>query len=82
MGRSYAGVLGLLAFATIVARGVAHQSGAAAIFPAAAAALFVFAGLGYVLGTIAQRAIATDLKARFQEEFARLQAEETTAHAK
>ena len=78
MGRSYGGVLGIVAFATMVARGVIHQSGASATFPAAAGMLFVFAGLGFVLGSIAERAIAADLKARFAEELARLQGEAAT----
>jgi hypothetical protein len=82
MGRTYAGVLGLIAFATIVARGVIHQSGASATFPAAAGMMFVFAGIGYVLGTIAERAIASDLKARFQEEMTRLQTAASTDSAK
>jgi hypothetical protein len=75
MGRSYAGILGLVAFATVVARGVLQQNGAASIFPLAAASLFLFAGLGYILGTIAAQAVAADLKARFQEQVARLQGE-------
>ncbi len=79
MGRTYAGVLGLVAFATVVARGVIHQSGASATFPAAAAVLFLFAGLGFILGTLAERAIAEDLKGRFQAELAKIQAEATTA---
>jgi hypothetical protein len=61
MGRTYAGVLGLVAFATVVARGVIHQSGASATFP------------------LAERAIAEDLKGRFQAELAKIQAEATTA---
>jgi hypothetical protein len=75
MGRSYAGILGLVAFATCVARGVIAQNGASAIFPLAAASLFLFAGLGYVLGSIAEQAIASDLKGRMAEEMARLQGE-------
>ena len=77
MGRSYAGVLGLVAFTTMVMRGVCHQSGASATFPVAAAMLFVFAGLGYLLGSIAEGAIAADLRARFAEEMARLQSPPT-----
>jgi hypothetical protein len=73
MGRSYAGVLGLTAFTTVVVRAIGQQSGASATFPIAAVMLFVFAGLGYLLGTIAQHAIASDLKARFAEEMSRLQ---------
>jgi hypothetical protein len=82
MGRTFAGVLGLLAFATIVARGVVHQNGASATFPMAAGMLFVFAGIGFIFGSIAQAAIAADLKARFQEEMTRLQEQPTTDSAK
>ncbi len=82
MGRSYAGVLGLVAFITVVVRAVGHQSGASATFPIAAAMLFVFAGLGYLVGSIAEWAIAADLKARFAEEVTRLQTAATTDNAK
>ena len=82
MGRSYAGVLGLVAFTTVVVRAIGQQSSASATFPIAAAMLFVFAGLGYLLGSIAQWAIAADLKARFNEEMLRLKAAATQDSAK
>lgn len=79
MGRSYAGALGLIAFATIVARGVIQQASASSTIPTAACALFVFAGLGYVLGRIAERAIDGDLKAHFVQEMERLKADQAGA---
>lgn len=82
MGRTYAGVLGLVAFLTVVVRALGQQSGASATFPTAAAMLFVFAGIGYAIGGIAERSIAADLKARFAEEMSRLQATAASEKAK
>ena len=45
MGRNYAGILGLLAFATLVARGLMHHSSDASTLTSAASMLFVFAGI-------------------------------------
>ena len=78
MGRSYAGILGLLAFATTVARGVLHQSSISSAMLVAAGCMFAFAGLGYVLGNIAEATIAEALKARFAAEMERLSAEAGT----
>ncbi len=72
MGRSYAGILGLLAFATMVARGVLHSSSASSTCGAAAAMMFVFATIGYVVGRIAENVVTDALKARFANEMTQL----------
>lgn len=82
MGRNYAGILGLLAFVTVVARGVLHASSASSTIPLAAALMFVFAALGFVLGSIAESAVTDALKARFTAEMQRLASDSTADVAK
>jgi hypothetical protein len=66
MGRAYAGILGPLAFALAVARGVALGSGAEGTLLAASAALFVFAAIGYVAGELADRFVTESVRTQFQ----------------
>jgi hypothetical protein len=54
MARIYAGILGLLAFATVVARGVAHESSLDSTVWMACSMLFVFAAVGYLIGGAAR----------------------------
>jgi hypothetical protein len=54
MARIYAGILGLLAFATVLARGIVHESAPAGTIWQACGMLFVFAGVGCVAGQIAR----------------------------
>ena len=53
MGRHYAGILGLLAFLTIVMRGLVHGAGVESTLLAAAFHLFLFAFVGYMVGQLA-----------------------------
>ena len=53
MGRHYAGILGLLAFHTIVMRGLVHGAGVESTLIAAAFHLFLFAFVGYIVGQLA-----------------------------
>ena len=72
MNRAYAGVMGPLAYAAVVAQGVVTQGSLVATLQTACLCLFGFAALGYLIGQIADRAITesvrfqllTDLKAR------------------
>jgi hypothetical protein len=64
MARIYAGTLGLLAFATIAARGLAHAGAADGTIRQAVAMLFVFAVLGYAIGRIAQWIIDDSVRGR------------------
>jgi hypothetical protein len=54
MARIYAGILGLLAFATVVARGVAHESSLNSTVWMACSMLFVFAAVGSLIGGAAR----------------------------
>lgn len=68
MGRIYAGALGLLAFVTILARGLIAGAGSGNLMFYAVAALFVFAAIGWLIGVTAQRTIDEAVKRRFDDE--------------
>jgi len=68
MGRIYAGTLGFLAFVTILARGLIHNSAGGSLMLHAAAAMFVFAAIGWIAGTIAGRTVAEAVHRQFDAE--------------
>jgi uncharacterized membrane protein len=74
MGRNYAGILGPVAFATIVARGLLDGSGLGPTLKLACLCLFGFAAAGYVIGQIGGRIIRESVRAQFDKELATLQA--------
>ena len=73
MGRIYAGILGPVAFGVIVTHGVFGGESADSTLIAASLALFTFAAIGYVIGSIADRTIVEAIESRFH---AQLKAEE------
>lgn len=70
MGRIYAGTLGLLAFVTIIARGLIHNRADGSLMLYAAAAMFAFAAVGFLAGTIAQATVAEAVRRQFDNEVA------------
>ena len=66
MGRAYAGTLGSLAFACVVARGVLAGSGVEGTLVTASAALFVFATMGYIMGQLAEFLVNESVRKQFQ----------------
>ena len=70
MGRAYAGTLGSLAFACVVARGVVAGSGVEGILATASAALFVFATIGYLVGQLAEFLVNESVRLQFQAAMA------------
>lgn len=68
MGRSYAGILGLLSFATVVARSLVHGGELSVTVPTACLVLFAFAALGYVVGSIAAVVVSDSVHAKFNTE--------------
>jgi len=70
MGRTYAGILGSLAFALVAARCVIAGSGLEASVLAASASLFVFAAAGYVAGRAAEFLIRDSVRTQFQRAMA------------
>jgi hypothetical protein len=70
MGRAYAGHLGLVAFGLMVLRGVVQGGGHEQTLLAASAALFVFAALGYVIGSVAEHLVNESVRTQFQAAMA------------
>ncbi len=68
MGRSYAGILGPLAFALTIARGLMLGGGVNDTLLAASIGLFVCGGLGYVVGQIAQSTVDESVRTRLAVE--------------
>jgi hypothetical protein len=62
--RTYAGILGLVAFLTCLARGVVHAWAAEKALLIAWTSLLVFAGLGALIGWIAERIIEEEAHGR------------------
>jgi hypothetical protein len=66
--RSYAGVLGCLAFATVVGRGLLHSSGLEATVGAAVAWMAAFGAIGFVVGRLARSIVEESVRSRMAEE--------------
>jgi hypothetical protein len=63
MGRRYAGILGTLAFSTVLVHGVTHDAGAAETLLRASGALVVMAGVGAIIGALAGWTVAEAVRA-------------------
>jgi hypothetical protein len=61
MGRAYGGILGCLAFSTVLARGLIEQDLAGSTVPVACICLFGFAAIGYIIGRIADGIVADSI---------------------
>ena len=70
MGRVYAGVLGTLAMAVVLSRGVADAGGAEGTLTMAIVWMVVFAIVGSVLGHIAQATIDESVRFKIERELA------------
>ena len=75
MGRTYAGILGLLAFGLILVRGLLLGTDAEACLATACGGLFGFAAVGLVAGTLADRFMSEAVKARFEDALKSLEAD-------
>ena len=62
MGRTYSGILGLIAFQAVIARGLLKAGGIEATLLHASLALFGFAALGYIAGTIAEMIVEDSVR--------------------
>jgi hypothetical protein len=70
MGRTYAGILGPLAFALVTARSLVSGGGLEETLLAASAALFVLAAVGYLAGQTAEFLIRDAVRTQFQQAMA------------
>ena len=75
MGRTYAGVLGLVAFATVTARAVMSGGDVGTTLKTASICLFLFALIGFAVGLIAESTVTRSVEDEFEE---RLQASRST----
>ncbi|MDA8745538.1 hypothetical protein N9N28_12975 [Rubripirellula amarantea] len=76
MGRAYAGVLGYLAAAVTLTRGVIAGGGVEGTLLSAIAAMAIFAVTGFVLGSVAQVTVDQSVRERLESQ---LQATPTSA---
>lgn len=70
MGRAYAGTLGPLACACVLMRGLVHGGGSDTTILFACGALFLFAGIGYVAGQLADLFVRESVRTQFQAALA------------
>ena len=63
MGKSYAGILGVIAFNVAVLHGMLHGGTAASIMLNAWIALLAFSAAGYVIGWIAEQIVNESIRA-------------------
>jgi hypothetical protein len=70
MGRSYAGILGPLAFALVVARGALSGWSLEPTLMSASIAVFLFAAIGYLAGQTAEFLVSQSVGTQFQAAMA------------
>ena len=70
MARSYGGILGLLAFTTVIARGCVHGGGADATLLAAWLGLLIAYPLGCVVGMLADGIVLESIRVQLAAEIA------------
>jgi hypothetical protein len=79
MGRSYAGILGTLAGTLVLCRGAISGSGIEATMLVACGALFGFAALGFIAGTLAESFTAEGVRQKFLKALQEDQQRQQTA---
>ena len=75
MARSYAGILGLIAFVTVTFRSVIYGAGAEGTVVTAGVAMVVFAILGWIAGRIAEATVNESVRIEIQAEWDELQSQ-------
>ncbi len=68
MGRAYAGILGSLAFATIICRAILTGGSTESALGLASYSTFAFASIGWLAGTIAEQTLNEAVRLRFEKE--------------
>lgn len=77
MGRAYAGVLGSLAWAVTFARGALLGSGIEGTAQTAFVAMLALAGVGFIVGQIAEATVDESVRQRLQKQLDELEASQT-----
>ena len=70
MGRIYAGILGPLAMAVIICRGIKNSAGLEGTLTLAIVALAIYAFVGSVLGQIAQATVDESVRQKIEQQLA------------
>lgn len=78
MARTYAGILGIVALLTVLARGLLHDADPESTVFAAWCSLVVFCALGYALGALGGRIAEESVRANLAAEVAASQAASST----
>lgn len=78
MSRSYAGILGLIAYLTVLFRSVIHGAGVEGTIKVACMSLIVFAILGFIAGWIAENTVVESVRAEIKARLAELKAKESS----
>lgn len=73
MARAFSGVLAAMAIVSVILRGLLFGMLPDEILGSCLIAFFIFAPLGYVIGSIADRTVCESVENRFRSEIARLQ---------
>jgi hypothetical protein len=68
MGSSYAGILGPIAFVSMLARGIVGGSSTDSVLLSSTVCLIAFAAIGYVIGRLADQTVLESVKQRFDRE--------------
>lgn len=82
MARSYGGILGLLAFVTVIARGCVHGGGAEPTLFAAWLGLLAAYPLGCVVGMLADWIVLESIRSKLAAEIAAREAKEPATRGK
>ena len=82
MGRSYGGILGLLAFLTMIARGVVHGGGTEPTLFAAWLSLLAFVPLGCIAGRLAEWTLEESIRSKLAADLAARDARDTASSGK
>jgi hypothetical protein len=77
MGRTYAGVLGPIAFVTVLTRSLIGGGSADSTLSTAILCLFGFAALGFVVGQVAELVVWDAVRSRLHRELANTPATKT-----
>ena len=70
MGRIYAGILGPLAFAVVIVRGLIHGADAERTLQVASLTLIGFAVAGFAIGQLAQWIVDESVREKAEQELA------------
>lgn len=79
MAHTYGGILGLVAFATVVARGVLWGGGTVGTMLTGCLAMFALAGVGWVVGMVAEATVEESVRTQLRAEVAAYEAQQKQA---